>query len=98
MPLKWVIVRVKNVGPYFNSLSGQAIAAVESLLTDVCASQNYPTLRENLNKYVGIASTHQVRLLRLLSRKQSPDESLNEYANSIRAIAAVALPGDPEVA
>ena len=32
--------------------------------------------------------------MRLLSQKQAPDESLRDYANSIRSLAAAAFPSD----
>ena len=81
-----------------NSLSGQAIAAVASLPTALCNSQSYESLKSTLSKYFGVASTPQVALSRLLSRKQAPAESLREYANSIRDLATAAFPSDPVVA
>jgi len=78
-----------------NSLSGQAVAAVASLPSDLCESQDYNSLKRILSKYFGVSSTPQVVLLRLLPRKQAPDESLRDYANSIRSLAAAAFPSDP---
>jgi len=77
-----------------NSISGQAIAAVASLPTDLYENQDHTLLRRILSKYFGVSSTPQVSFcVSFFGSHSLTSPSVTE--NSIRSLAAAAFPSDP---